>query len=118
MKPYTKVLINVIKQGIDYMTNEQAWNYAIGMIKVDGLEPTEDFKQYIEKEKRGELTTEDLKRYLDKKYKMKNQNDIEQILLETDECAETNPDRLIHGEVFGMLRQQINEKRGQFSDQD
>ncbi len=37
------------------------------MIKVDGLEPTEDFKQYIEKEKRGELATKDLKRYLDKK---------------------------------------------------
>ena len=53
------------------MTNEQAWNYAIGMIKVDGLEPTEDFKTYIEKEKKGEATTEDLKRYLDKKYKMK-----------------------------------------------
>jgi len=53
------------------MTNEQAWNYAIGMIKVDGLEPTEDFKTYIKKEKRGEATTEDLKRYLDKKYKMK-----------------------------------------------
>lgn len=53
------------------MTNEQAWDYAIGMIKVDGLEPTEDFKTYIEKEKRGEATAEDLKRYLDKKYKMK-----------------------------------------------
>lgn len=34
------------------MTNSQAWDYAIGMIKVDGLEPTEDFKKYIEKEKR------------------------------------------------------------------
>ncbi len=40
------------------MTNEQAWNYAIGMIKVDGLEPSEDFKKYIEKEKRGEITME------------------------------------------------------------
>ena len=28
------------------MTNSQAWGYAIGMIKVDGLEPTEDFKKY------------------------------------------------------------------------
>ena len=37
-----------------FMTNSQAWDYAIGMIKVDGLEPTEDFKKYIEKEKRGE----------------------------------------------------------------
>ncbi|MCR5719858.1 MAG: antitoxin VbhA family protein [Lachnospiraceae bacterium] len=53
------------------MTNAEAWNYAIGIIKVDGLEPTEDFKEYIEKEKRGEITIEDAKRYLDKKYKMK-----------------------------------------------
>lgn len=53
------------------MTNEQAWNYAIGMIKVDGLEPTDDFKEYIEKEKKGEITLEDTKRYLDKKYKMR-----------------------------------------------
>ena len=36
------------------MTNSQAWDYAIGMIRVDGLEPTEDFKKYIEKEKKGE----------------------------------------------------------------
>lgn len=53
------------------MTNAQAWDYAIGMIKVDGLEPTEDFKRYIEKEKSGEATMEDVKRFLDKKYKMK-----------------------------------------------
>lgn len=33
------------------MTNSQAWDYAIGMIKVDGLEPTEDLKKYIEKKK-------------------------------------------------------------------
>ncbi len=36
------------------MTNSQAWDYAIGIIKVDGLEPTEDFKKFIEKEKNGE----------------------------------------------------------------
>lgn len=53
------------------MKNAEAWNYAIGMIKVDGLEPTEDFKRYIEKEKRGEATMEDVKHFLDKKYKMK-----------------------------------------------
>ena len=52
------------------MTNAQAWDYAIGMIKVDGLEPTDDFKEYIEKEKRGEVTMEDAKRFLDKKYKI------------------------------------------------
>ena len=53
------------------MTNTKAWDYAIGMIKVDGLEPTEDFKKYIEKEKKGEVTMDDAKRFLDKKYKMK-----------------------------------------------
>ena len=53
------------------MTNSQAWDYAIGMIKVDGLEPTEDFKKYIEMEIKGEVTMEDAKRFLDKKYKMR-----------------------------------------------
>ena len=53
------------------MTNAQAWNYAVGLIKVDGLEPTDDFKEYIEKEKKGELSMQDLKKYLDKKYKVK-----------------------------------------------
>ena len=53
------------------MTNAQAWDYAVGMIKVDGLEPTKEFKEYIEKEKRGEVTMDDIKQYLDKKYKVK-----------------------------------------------
>ena len=53
------------------MTNAEALDYAIGMIKVDGLEPTAAFKEYIEKEKRGEITMDDAKRFLDKKYKMK-----------------------------------------------
>ena len=56
----------------DIMTNTQAWNYAIGMIKVDGLEPTKEFKEYIEKEKRGEITMEEVKKFLDKKYKMRD----------------------------------------------
>lgn len=53
------------------MTAEKAWDYAIGMIKVNRLEPTEDFKKYIGLEKYGNITTEDLKQYLDKKYKVK-----------------------------------------------
>ena len=54
------------------MTNAQAWDYAIGLIKVDGLEPTEEFKECIEKEKKGELSMDDLKKFLDKKYKIKD----------------------------------------------
>ena len=56
---------------VDFMTNSDAWNFAIGLIKVDGLEPSEDFKKYIELEKQGLATTKDLKQYLDKKYKVK-----------------------------------------------
>ena len=63
----------MIRNGSDDMTNTQAWNYAIGMIKVDGLETTKEFKEYIEKEKRGEITMEDAKKFLDKKYKMKDE---------------------------------------------
>ena len=55
------------------MTNSQAWDYAVGMIKVDGLEPTPEFKEYIEKEKRGEVTMADIKQYLDKKYQVKEE---------------------------------------------
>ena len=33
---------------------DKKWDYAIGMIKVDGLEPTDDMKKLIEKEKGGE----------------------------------------------------------------
>ena len=53
------------------MTTAKSWDYAIGLIKVDGLEPTEDFKKYIELEKEGKATSADLKEYLDKKYQVK-----------------------------------------------
>lgn len=51
------------------MTKTDAWKYAIGMIKVDGLTPSKDFQKYISLEKKNKATTEDLKKYLDKKYK-------------------------------------------------
>jgi hypothetical protein len=48
-----------------------SWDYAIGMIKVDGLTPPSDFLDLVEQERRGEITTTDIKQYLDKKYKVK-----------------------------------------------
>ena len=57
--------------GVLSMTKKGAWDYAIGLIKVDGLEPTDDFKELVEKEINGEVTTDDLKRYLKKKYTVK-----------------------------------------------
>lgn len=51
------------------MTKSEAWDYAIGMLKVDGLTPTKDFQEYIEKEKRDEITVDDIKKFLDKNLK-------------------------------------------------
>jgi len=53
------------------MTSTQKWDYAIGLIQIDGLTPSDDFLALVEKEKNGEITTEDMKKALDSKYKMK-----------------------------------------------
>jgi len=53
------------------LTNTQKWDYALGLIKIDGLTPTDEYLELIEKEKRGEITTSEIKRALDAKYKMK-----------------------------------------------
>lgn len=51
------------------MNNNKAWEYALGMIKVDGLEPSKEYLELVEKEKKGEMTTEEIRKVLDKKYK-------------------------------------------------
>jgi hypothetical protein len=53
------------------MDKSKAWNVALGMIKVDGLTPSKEFLDLVEKEIKGEITTEDMKEILDKKYKLK-----------------------------------------------
>jgi hypothetical protein len=53
------------------MDNNKAWDYAIGLIKIDGLEPTSDFLKLVEKEKRGEMTMADIEHELGKRYRMK-----------------------------------------------
>lgn len=53
------------------MTNAKAWDYSLGLIKVDGLKPTKDFMECIEKNKNGEMTKSEMKEFLDKKYKVK-----------------------------------------------
>lgn len=50
---------------------DKKWDYALGMIKVDGLEPTPEMKELIDKEKRGEISMEEVKKALDRKYKVK-----------------------------------------------
>lgn len=53
------------------VNSNKKWDFALGLIKVDGLEPTPEFKRLIEKEKSGQITMNDIKEVLDKKYKMK-----------------------------------------------
>jgi hypothetical protein len=55
---------------MDNMTNEKAWDYAIGIVQVDGIKPSDDFLELVEKEKRGELTGDDIRQVLVKKYTM------------------------------------------------
>lgn len=50
---------------------DKKWDYALGMIQVDGLEPTPEMKKLIAKEKKGEISMEEVKKALDRKYKMK-----------------------------------------------
>jgi len=53
------------------MTNEKAWDYAIGVVQVDGIKPSDDFLELVEKEKKGEMTGEDIRRVLNRKYTVK-----------------------------------------------
>jgi hypothetical protein len=56
---------------------EKAWDYALGIIKVDGLEPSPEFLELVEKEKRGEITTNDIIKTLNERYKMKEERNGE-----------------------------------------
>ena len=46
------------------MDNAKAWDYAIGIVQIDGIKPSDDFLELVEKEKRGEITGEDIRKVL------------------------------------------------------
>lgn len=50
------------------MTNEQAWNFAIGIVQLDGIKPSDEFLELVERQKRGEITNEDIRAELFRKY--------------------------------------------------
>ena len=54
------------------MNSKQAWNYSLGLLKVDGLSPSKEFRKLVDLEQRGKVTDTDIKRFLDKKYKNAN----------------------------------------------
>lgn len=53
---------------ITAMTKSEAWDYAIGMMQVDGAKPSEEFLELVEKEINGEITTDEMRKYFLKKY--------------------------------------------------
>lgn len=53
------------------VNQNKKWDYALGMIKIDGLEPSKEFLELVEKEKRGEINTDEILNLLDQKYKIK-----------------------------------------------
>jgi hypothetical protein len=50
------------------MDKNKAWDYAIGIVQVDGIKPSDDFLKLVEMEKRGEITVADIRKVLDQKY--------------------------------------------------
>jgi hypothetical protein len=61
------------------MEKQTAWNYALGLIKIDGLTPTPEFLTMVEKEIEGEITLSEIESSLNKKYKMKGETIIGQL---------------------------------------
>lgn len=53
------------------MNKQTAWNYALGLIQIDGLKPTSEFLALVDKEIRGEISLDEMERTLNKHYKIK-----------------------------------------------
>lgn len=46
----------------------KAWNYAIGMMQVDGVKPDEEYLELVEKEINGEITLDEMELIILKKH--------------------------------------------------
>lgn len=46
----------------------KAWNYAIGMMQVDGVKPDEEYLELVEKEISGEITLDEMELIILKKH--------------------------------------------------
>ena len=46
----------------------KAWNFAIGMMQVGGVEPDQEYLDLVEKEINGEITLEEMKLIILKQY--------------------------------------------------
>lgn len=58
-------------EGQKTMTREEkrkAWNYALGMMQVDGVKPDEEYLELVEKEINGEITIDEMELIILKQY--------------------------------------------------
>ena len=53
------------------VSEDKKWDFALGMIKVDGLSPSPEMLGMIEKEKRDEMTMDEIRESLYKMYNIK-----------------------------------------------
>jgi len=44
-----------------------------GIVQLDGIKPSDDFLELVEKEKRGEITSSDIRNVLIRKYTVKEE---------------------------------------------
>lgn len=51
------------------MTDRQAWDFAIGMMQVDGVKPSKEYLELVEKEINGEITIEEMKQIIIQNHK-------------------------------------------------
>lgn len=60
------------RDGAD-MDKREAWNFALGLRKIDGLKPSDEFLKLVAREIGGEITDQNILEFLHEKYnKMKS----------------------------------------------
>ena len=52
------------------MKKKEAWNIALGIHKINNFEPDQEYKELINKQINGEITTEDIIKHTIAKYKI------------------------------------------------
>lgn len=52
----------------EYIKKSENWDFALGLIKVDEISPSDEMLDLIEREKRGEITTKDIRKAIIEKY--------------------------------------------------
>ena len=74
MYVHCAIIYNVMRKGWKVWQTERNYDIRstpLGIVQVDGIKPSDEFLELVEKEKRGEITSEDIRKALYQKYKVK-----------------------------------------------